>query len=1431
MVLRFQAPLKAEKNSTHVFQVSRDEQDSVTPKKGNEGMDFKFKKLAWYVMPSVVALALAGCGSDNDSTTNPDNGGGDVKTAKFELLLKTGTEAAAAAASTKASAADFAKYNLYIWNDGECKNGIAAQSVTKGWNDVTIQPTNVSERGNPIWEIPVTADAGCFNMIVREDANGDKAVTDDEKRGGNRKMSITADNKDGMAWPTSDEIYPSYQGAVDGLTSLSGASAHLVAIDTLAWNKADSAKEVRLYHSATGGFKSNGTALPEGKFITLTPTDKNYDGDGSYMDSFKTFTIATADQNKLKDLVKEELVAVAVSSTDTVLATTQVQTAQLLDVLFAEKAKALEYGAIVSDDAVTFRLWAPTAQSVSVVTYNADKSIIATTPMTFDSDAGAWSYVGDTDLKGKFYRYEISVFHPLTRQVESYQVTDPYSLSLSMNSEYSQVVDLNDADLKPEGWDTLQAPHSQATPADVAKIVVHESHVRDLTAFDTEVPAAERGKFVALTEENSLAVKHLKELAAAGVTHLQILPAFDIATINEDPTQVANLDDKFSKLCAVNTNVASSKFKANCTGDSTVAEVMATLDKDGEDRQELNRMVADTDSFNWGYDPFHYTTPEGSYSTNPDGTARILEFRKMVKAIKENIGMNVVMDVVYNHTNESGLGKKSVLDKIVPWYYQRLNEISGSVETSTCCSNTAPEHAMFAKLMDDSLLTWTEEYKIDSFRFDIMGHHPKAQMVEALAKVKAVAPEMYFYGEGWNFGEIKNDVRFVQARQAHLAGTGIGSFSDRLRDAVRGGGPFDGKYDADGDKPAGNAIRDNQGFGNGAFVLPNESNAATEESARYWGEITMLGMAGNLKDFVLLNPSGVPQKGSDIRYGADPEKNDPGQDAGYAQDPTEIQNYVGKHDNQTLFDIIAYKAAKEADMATRVRMQGISLSTVMLGQGIVFDQQGSELLRSKSFERDSYDSGDWYNKVDYTKQDNNYDVGLPRKDKDGDNYPLIKAVKNVVGKPGAAEIAQMESFYKELASLRKSSPLFTLGTGAEVMKRVDFRNVGPEQITGLIAMTIDDGTGMTDLDSKLDGIVVLVNSTPDTQTIGDFKDGEGASIALSGYELSSIQTDLGSDSIGNGATFDNGQFSVPAWSVAVFVKPQGSVQGIGLPVSKKQDLSSIPPFGDTPIYVKGLFEQWGTEVPMTFSGDYTYTADIEVTAEDLAAHDNTLFKWGIKVADETFTDAVNYGKCTDDNSELTIGVSHKLCNKAKENVVFKAAEAGSYHVTFVAKDKTNPTLTVSFVSATATCKLLADSTETAPLGATKLALRGAHVKDWAWDAKYELTYKGNNIYQVQLDNVDLSGGFKIADSTWAVQFLAVTGSPAATQAKPADIAIDMQADTEYAAYGRLKDLQVPDGNNTASVTKTGSWVYQLKMNDSYNAADASTKGIISMCQM
>ncbi len=120
--------------------------------------------------------------------------------------------------------------------------------------------------------------------------------------------------------------------------------------------------------------------------------------------------------------------------------------------------------------------------------YSADKKVIGSHPMTRDNDSGAWSYQGSHDLKDAFYRYALTVYHPQTRKVEQYEVTDPYSHSLSTNSEYSQVVDLNDSALKPEGWDGLTMPHPQTSQADIAKMVIHESHIRDLSAWDQTVP-------------------------------------------------------------------------------------------------------------------------------------------------------------------------------------------------------------------------------------------------------------------------------------------------------------------------------------------------------------------------------------------------------------------------------------------------------------------------------------------------------------------------------------------------------------------------------------------------------------------------------------------------------------------------------------------------------------------------------------------------------------------------------------------------------------------------------------------------------------------------------------------------------------------------------------------------------------------------------
>lgn len=1000
-------------------------------------------------------------------------------------------------------------FSLFVWNNDSCTSYAGAPV---NW-ETALKPTAYSNTYGAYWDIETNGNDDCINIIPK---NSVGYQTADLKFEFAKQGTI---GPIGMVFKGTNKIfYQPLANLPQNQVELSGASAIFSDSNTLLIGNKE-ATSVALYYSEQGTLSFDSTTK------TVSGFDKEFTSDSAASTNWQTKKPHLKDnfvgfsfdytQSELQQLLKGQLWLVA-SDSSGVIQATEVQLASALDSLYADAASQLAYGALINGNTTTFRLWAPTAQSVKLIPYSADKQAQTAIPMSFDTASGSWSAI-DTVLKhGDFYRYQVTVYHPATNTVETYEVTDPYSLSLAINSEYSQVVDLSHSEVTPSGWESLNAPHQQDNPA---QFVLYEAHVRDFSALDDST--TNKGKFLAFTESDSVPVKHLKALAESGVTHLHLLPVFDIATINEDKDKVADIDQPFSKLCTLQPNVKDDvAFVSSCSSGDTISAVFKALqsdDKQTQAVQRLNGFVRDVDSFNWGYDPFHYTVPEGSYSTDPDGLTRIKEFREMVMAIKNDIGMNVVVDVVYNHTNEAGVSDKSVLDRIVPWYYQRLNEFSGQVENSTCCSNTAPENRMFAKLIDDSIKTWTKEYKIDAFRWDLMGHHPLDQMLNTLEVAKSINPDVYFYGEGWDFGEVASDRMFIQASQSNLAGTGIGSFSDRLRDAVRGGGPFDG----------GDNLRSNQGFGNGIFVQPNDKASTTNRAdALHPADLVRLGMAGNLKAFEFTDSKGNLIKGSELDYN--------GQAAGYADDAWEIQNYVSKHDNQTLWDNNQYKIDYSVPVDTRVRMQAVSLSTAMLGQGVPFIHMGSELLRSKSMQRDSYDSGDWYNRVDFTMDSHNWDIGLPRQDKDGDNWNIIKEViagSNTNAKPAKEQIEAMNRYFHELAQLRASSGLFTLGKGSEIISRVKFHNTGVDQIAGVIVMSIDNSDSLFDvtIDEKREGIVVVINASPDDLT-------NFAHFDASGYTLHTVQANANTDSIGYNAEITSGKLSVPAWSVAVFEK-------------------------------------------------------------------------------------------------------------------------------------------------------------------------------------------------------------------------------------------------------------------------------------------------------
>ena len=396
---------------------------------------------------------------------------------------------------------------------------------------------------------------------------------------------------------------------------------------------------------------------------------------------------------------------------------------------------------------------------------------------------------------------------------------------------------------------------------------------------------------------------------------------------------------------------------------------------------------------------------------NPHGGARIAEFRTMVGALHET-GLQVVLDQVFNHTAQSGQGEKSVLDQVVPGYYHRLNAL-GAVETSTCCQNVATEHELAEKLMVDSVVLWATQYKVDGFRFDLMGHHSKANILAVRDALDALTvaddavdgEAIYLYGEGWNFGEVADNALFEQATQGQLGGTGIGTFNDRLRDAVHGGSPVDG------------TTVQQQGFGTGLGTDPNGApiNGTPEEAIdrlAHETDLVRLGLAANLRDFTFVTADGTVKRGDELEYNGSP--------AGYADQPSETINYVDAHDNETLFDLLALKLPADTAMADRVRMNTLSLATATLSQAPSLWHAGINLLRSKSLDRNSYNSGDWFNRIDWTGSTNNFGAGLPPAADNEDNWPIMTPLlEDPALVPTPSDIAFATASAQELLRLKQ----------------------------------------------------------------------------------------------------------------------------------------------------------------------------------------------------------------------------------------------------------------------------------------------------------------------------------------------------------------------------------------------------------------------------
>jgi pullulanase-type alpha-1,6-glucosidase len=883
----------------------------------------------------------------------------------------------------------------------------------------------------------------------------------------------------------------------NGLPSLKQLKAYWLSRNYIGWN-ADTTNgtptSYRLYAAPDGGLTPTLDGITGGTSYPLT-VDPAGLPDAVKMKfpaqaGLTALKLADADAAQAATLLTGQVVVAAFDSNGKLVDATGLQIPGVLDDIDAGAAAAT-LGLTWAGGRPRLALWAPTAQAVSLNVYSSGHTTdpIATTPLMRGAD-GVWTMTGQSGWKGDYYLFAVKVYVPETGRVETNLVTDPYSYGLSADSERSLFIDLNDPATAPPGWQSL-GHHKPPLPQAVDQSIT-EVQIRDFSVADPTVPAADRGTYLAFTDKHSNAVKHLKALAKAGLTTLHLLPSNDIAT---------------------------SSINENKTTWQTPSCDLSSFPPDSSQQQACVTAVQNSDGYNWGYDPLHYTVPEGSYATDPDGPARTLQFRGMVSAINGD-GLRFVMDVVYNHTSDSGQNGANDLDRIVPGYYHRL-DANGKVTTSTCCADTASEHLMMGKLVLDSVLTWATQYKVDGFRFDLMGFLPKALMQQLRSRLDALTiardgidgRSIYLYGEGWNFGTVANDALFVQATQLNLAGTGIGTFNDRIRDAVRGGGPFD----TDPRK---------QGFASGLYTDPNgaavNGDPPTQKNQLLLDEdLIKVGLVGNLKDYTFTDHTGATVKGSQVDYN--------GQPAGYTAQPQEAINYVDAHDNQDLYDALTEKLPTATSMADRIRMQTLALATTAFSQGVSFWMEGSEALRSKSFDGNSYNSGDWFNEWDPSLTTNGFGKGLPPA---ADNQSFWQYEQPLLADPALnpshTDLLSAEAQSETLLKIRQASPLLHLGSAGLIQQKVSFPDSGPAATPGIIIERIDDTTG-PNIDKKLKGMIIVFNATP-TTTTQTVTAAQGQHYRLDHYQAT------GSDPVVKTAAFNpiTGAFTVPARTVAVF---------------------------------------------------------------------------------------------------------------------------------------------------------------------------------------------------------------------------------------------------------------------------------------------------------
>ena len=600
-------------------------------------------------------------------------------------------------------------------------------------------------------------------------------------------------------------------------------------------------------------------------------------------------------------------------------------------------------GANLKEDGkrVDLTLWSPSADKVSVVIYDKkDPEKVVGTVALEKGEKGTWkqtldenSGLGISKYTGYYYHYQIE------RQGKTVLVLDPYAKSLAAwNSDLAKTdaahkvakaAFVDPAKLGPQDL-TYGKIHNFKSREDA---VIYEAHVRDFTsdpaiAKDLTKPF---GTFEAFIER----LDYLKDL---GVTHIQLLPVLSYYYVNELKNQ-----------------------------------------------ERLSDYASSDSNYNWGYDPQNYFSLTGMYSSDPKNPEkRIAEFKNLVNEIHKR-GMGAILDVVYNHT-----ANVDIFEDLEPNYYHFM-DADGTPRTSFGGGRLGTTHYMSKRVMVDSIKYLVETYKVDGFRFDMMGDHDAASVEEAYKAARALNPNLIMLGEGWRTYSGDENMPTQPADQDWMKHTDtVAVFSDDIRNNLKSGYPNEGQP---------------------AFIT------------------------GGKRDINTIFKNLIAQPTNFV-----------------ADSPGDVIQYIAAHDNLTLFDIIAQsikkdpsKAENYAEIHRRLRLGNLM---VLTAQGTPFIHSGQEYGRTKQFRdpaykttvsedkvpnkshllrdkdgnpfdypyfiHDSYDSSDAVNKFDWTKAT------------DGKAYP---------------ENVKSRDYMKGLIALRQSTDAFRLKSLQDIKDRVQLITV------------------------------------------------------------------------------------------------------------------------------------------------------------------------------------------------------------------------------------------------------------------------------------------------------------------------------------------------------------------------------------------------------